>query len=445
MKKSRGASSAGLAQRVCALQFAVLSVVILALLLGSCGSDKARYGVVLLSPNEDALSTGSTVRLTDRSDINETYTVTSSDSDERFEIATWRVKGFTDSSKAEQYAREYAPNVNLYANNLHDGLAVREEPDIDSPRVYKLRKGQKIKILEKAKAETIGSHAGHWYRVLTTDGTAGYCFDHYLEIYDTTNVQEESEDPDITRLREKLSRTYRPAGFRSMMEAGHIKLDQFDPQYGLFTELEENSIRIRMFEYTHTFTFEEIEKEGPDTFTLAGAGVQVQLKAEDEIQLVYTKENRNYATSFVYIDQETIETRIKEERERRQKAYSRLQEAGPVFNSSAYGRIEFSGEGGLRWERYDRLVPRVIPGGSSGSGTVRFNHFLAEPLKNKYEGAFSLTLGSYPDQPLVFMYRLEEGKLNLEYVPGEKIKGRVIQERASYPLIMVFFAAGQQS
>jgi hypothetical protein len=312
--------------------------------------------------------------------------------------------------------------------------------------VYKLRKGQKIKILEKAKADTIGSHEGHWYRVLTLDGVAGYCFDHYLDIYDATAEETETENPALARLREELSKSYRPADFRDMSESGRIRFDRFDPQYGLSVDFEARTIRVNMYTYTHTFDFEAVEQTGENSFFFAGAGVKLTLKAEETLQLVYTRDNKNYSPSFVRMGEEEIRSLIEEERKRREQAYEDLRSAGPRYSSSAYGQLSFTGEEEFTfsWKDYGRLVPRVIPSGTSGSGTVRFGYFLSDSLKQEYEGVIALDFRELSAEPLLFMYSLEDGQMKLEHVTREKVDDGLVQERSSYPLIMAFFTQTEQ-
>jgi hypothetical protein len=143
------------------------------------------------------------------------------------------------------------------------------------------------------------------------------------------------------------------------------------------------------------------------------------------------------------MEQEELTSLIEEERTRREEAYAELRSGGPLYTSSAYGRLEFTGNRGFQWEQFGRLVPRIIPSGSSGGGTVRFDHFLDSSLKQEYSGVFSLRFREL-SEPLIFMYTLDEGRLKLEHVTEEKIDQRVVQERASYPLIMAFFSQGER-
>src|SRR6056297_2740232 len=110
------------------------------LLLSTCTGGTIGYGVVLLSPDTNAIETGALVEIKEKSDINDTYTVGYPDSQETYEIDKWRVDAFEERSTAASRAEEYEQVKNLFARNLRDGLAIREQPDISAHRVYKLRK-----------------------------------------------------------------------------------------------------------------------------------------------------------------------------------------------------------------------------------------------------------------------------------------------------------------
>ena len=117
-------------------------------LLSACSGGGIGYGVVLLSPDSNALMTGSFVTVKEKSDINNTYKIEQPGSQQIFEIDTWRVEVHEKESEARARADAYNEYETLFARNLRDGLAIREEPSINSNRVYKLRKGQEIKIIE---------------------------------------------------------------------------------------------------------------------------------------------------------------------------------------------------------------------------------------------------------------------------------------------------------
>ncbi len=405
----------------------------------SCGFGPIGYGVMLLSPNGDVVTTGAVVEVEEKSSLNETYTIAASDGSELVEIDMWRVAFFDKREKAEDYAEAYEEYVDIYAKNTRDGLAVREKPDVSSPRVYKMRKGQEVKILDREEEQvTVGSQSGYWYEVLTKDGAQGYCFDPYLKIYDIDAAPVEDEAPDLSRVREVLERTYRPVDFELMQEKGHIKLDKFSEDYGFFPYPEEKRLEVKTFDYSHSFEYEEIEKQSERSYLFSGSGVELRIDDEKHITLIYTKEDRNYSPGFVLV--ENIEEIREKEMERRRGLLEELVERGPSYHSSAYGTIRFSENGSFTWERFERLVPRIIPQSSRGRGDIRFDHFVGSEVGGAYKGAFSLDFTGTDGKPPVFLYALDGGKLTLEYVSERNIENRVVLQRNASPLIMAFFS-----
>lgn len=420
------------------------SLLLFTLIFSACGGGAEGYGVVLLSPNEDVVDHGTFVTVEKSSSISETYTITIPEESGSFEIDMWRVAFFDKKSGASKYADSYAQYRNLFAKNLRDGLAIRQKPDVTSPRLYKLRKGQNVKILDKIEEEVeVGSHTGHWYEVLTRDGVSGYSFDHYLEIYDADAAPVEDDTPDMRKIREILSRTYRPVDYEKMKENGRIDLSRFTEDYGFFPDPEEKRFRVRTFTYTHTFTYDEIEKQSESNYLFKGAGVELRTDDENHITLIYSREDQNYSPGFTLIEE--IEEIRKKEIERREELMRELVEGGPSYHSSAYGTILFNEDGTFEWQRFDRLVPRIISSPDYSGGMVRFNHFVGPDIENEYTGAFALNFESAAneapagEEAPVFLYSLSEEKLTIEYVSAKNIEKKLVKRRNASPLIMVFF------
>ncbi len=434
------AEDATVTRRVILVLAAVLT---LSIALVSCGTGTLGYGIVLISPDTQALQTGAVVKVLEESDINATYVVESADSGEQYELDRWRIELFEDQETARGRANSYAEYVPLYARNLRDGLAVREEPNINSNRVYKLRLDQEIKILQRTgSAEQVGTHQGYWYKVLTTDGVQGYCFDYYLDIYDITAEAEKPEGPDLSILNSALEQVYRPEAFKGMIESGQIFLDRFTKEYGLFADLEQKRIRVVLFEKSYIFDFTEIRQTTDSRYLLLPADVEIIIRSEETIQLVFTIDDRTYDPVFVSLEEETIDDVRTAEIERRADLLTELIENGPLYTSSAYGSIRFLEDGGFTWERLDRLVPSIIPGTDFSGGTVSFDHFLSKEFSTSYDGVLAFRFRQTPDRPITLLYTLDGSSLKLEYVPERNVNDRIIQRRSSSPLIMAFF--GQQ-
>ncbi len=427
--------------------FKLFNLVFAVIIIGfftACTGGGLGYGVVLLSPDSNALETGVLVKVKEKSDINNTYKVQRPDSNESFEIDTWRVEVFEKRSQAEARAKEYNSYVDLYARNLRDGLAIREEPSIDSNRVYKMRKNQEIKVLDATDVrEEIGGHEGVWYHVLTKDGAQGYTFDYYLNIFDITAEPEVQQGPDLSPIQSMLERTYRPDSFEAMQEKQQIKLERFTTDYGLFSNLKDKNITIRLFKSTYTFEYDEIRRLSEDRYAFVPAELELIIRSEDTLQAVFTREDKTYDPTFVYYEEEKIKEIRENEQERREKLYETLRENGPLFTSSAYGEIEFIEDRRFSWRNLERLVPSIIPDSSYREGALSLDFFLTPELRSKYAGVIAFHFEQAPNTPVLFLYSLDGNALKLEYVPERNSDEKVIQQRSSSRLIMAFF--GQNS
>ncbi len=408
-------------------------------LLFGCSIGPEGYGVLLLSPNEAVIETGSLLTIEKSSSLHETSTVTADEGSEKIEIDRWRIEFFDRKEKAEEFYKAYAEYRTVFAENLKDGLAVRKEAEVSSQRVYKLREGQELKVLGRSGEEvSVGANNGYWYRVLTRDGVQGYCFDHYLDLFDAQAAPSEDEGPDLSKVRRVLSRIYRPIDYEMMREQGHIKLEKFTSQYGFFPDPEENQLRVETFDFSHEFSYKELQKQNERSYLFTGAGLELRIEDDTHITLIYTKDDVNYAPGFVIV--ENIDEIRQEERKRRKELLDRLVQSGPVFSSNAYGELSFSESGNFRWERFDRLVPRIIPSSDYREGTVFFDHFLGEETAGGYDGALRLDFTAPQGPGIVFLYRLEGEKLSFEYVSEKDIEDKVVLQRNASPLIVVFFS-----
>jgi len=260
-----------------------------ALLFSTCSGGAIGYGVVLLSPDTNAIETGALVEIKEESDINDTYTVGYPDSQETYEIDRWRVEAFEERSAAASRAKEYKQFKDLFARNLRDGLAIREQPDISANRVYKLRKDQELKIIEQTdKQEQIGGHDGTWYKVMTKDGTQGYSFDYYLNVFDITAEPEEQQGPDLTLLRETLEKSFHPESFKEMQEKQQIDLERFSTNYGLFSDMDKQSITIRLHNMTYSFEYDEIKRINEKRFAFIPSELELIVRTEDRVQAIFS-------------------------------------------------------------------------------------------------------------------------------------------------------------
>lgn len=412
---------------------------ILALLTISCGPSSIGYAVLLLEEEGAEAETGAILPVLEESEIRDSYSVETPQGSSA-ELKKWRVAFFKDENQARSFRDAYTPWLNYYADNRKDGLAIRQEPTIESPRLYKLREGQNLKVLGRtAEKATVGEYDGYWYQVLTDDGVSGYCFELYLDIYDyqvrAREGESEEQDPLLDSFMEKA---YRSQEMVDLLRAGTLDLNRFRTRYGLFPDPGNSTIHLVTPDFQKSFLYDSIDRSPSGRYLFTGSGLQITIKAENSIVLHYEKNDRDVAEDYYYIDK--ITTLIDEERERRDELYSTLQEMGEL-SSSAYGSLTFSEERIFQWRDFDRLVPEIIPAGISGTGTVSLDVLVAPSLRQSYDGVLALSFDGLETGPLYFLFDRGAGTLKLVYQPRGFVRDNLIREESPSPLVIFMTAA----
>ncbi|MDR2900100.1 MAG: SH3 domain-containing protein, partial [Treponema sp.] len=156
------------------------------------------WGVLLWSSEDPAIPSGTLLPVYIRSNIDQVWVVgipdeyrEGEDSIDKYEVRLWELEFVGNKKAAEERAVEFAEYAQTYAETLQDGLPIRESPENNARRVYRLRQGQIIKVLNKTTGViAVGASGdplpGDWYRVLTSDGSIGYCFSYRLRLFDQT-------------------------------------------------------------------------------------------------------------------------------------------------------------------------------------------------------------------------------------------------------------------
>ena len=98
------------------LYFTVLLLIIL--LLISCGKKSIGYGTILWSGNEEIFSTGETVEIISQSDLADVYLVKNKDSKDPVQLERWRIAFFDELSQAKEYSGKIMKYRTIFARNL---------------------------------------------------------------------------------------------------------------------------------------------------------------------------------------------------------------------------------------------------------------------------------------------------------------------------------------
>lgn len=414
------------------------------LMFVSCGGRPEGFGIVRWSPEEELVASGDLVPVYEESAVNGTYTIGIPQTKKRLSLEMWRIDYYKRKKDAEEAARRYSEWANKIGVVENDGLPIREEPEAEALRLYKLRINQKIKILSRQDPAVIEDGlTDHWYKVLTDDGTIGYCFGYFLTITPIgTDTTVRTETKTLPRIEEILSKEWRPESYRTMIDQNRIDLERFTAGYGLFPYPEKKQIRLVNENRDILFTYSDIETNATGDYTFIDTTLQIDSISESKIEITYFLEDTKYMQTFVDLTI-AVEEVIHEEKLRRKKIYETLTEEGNILTSSAYGTITLKKGGEFTWEDYRKLVPQIIPVDAGEGGTIEFSLFLEKELKQKYDGAVSFHFeGVPPEKRTDFLFVRENGGVKFYYVPPDDIEEKVIMKENPFPIIIFFTVQG---
>jgi len=433
------------ALRVSALLFAV-SIVL------SC-SPYIGYGVVNWSVPDHDLHAADVVPVYIQSNIGGVYVIgTGPEREDRIEVPLWQITLHKSKSKARKAAARLEEYRYTYASVKIDGLPIRAEPENTSRQVYRLRQGEIIRIVRKGKGvPVIAGNApleGDWYEVLTGDGSSGWCFSYNLSLYDErddapveTAQEETGPDPYRGYL---VSQIWYPDHYRVMLSEKRVDIDRVNPQWGFFPGEESHVARIATAEGVHTFEHTGIVKTGDRTYRFEGTTLTAELRRKSALVVQYTDDRGMPQVFYFTTLDKTPEEIIEAEQERRLEVFESLRAKGPRFISGNYGVLQILEDSRFLWSGYELLSPATIPAGSGGSGVVELRCFLADSLKQDYDGVLTLRFGS-TDSRVHFLYALTSTGLKLEPVHASNVKDALVTARNLNPTVLFFTpAAGEE-
>ncbi|MHC6204454.1 SH3 domain-containing protein [Breznakiellaceae bacterium SP9] len=370
---------------------------------------------------------------------------------DKFEIPLAQLELIGSQKNALERAAKFAEYARTYAETLQDGLPIRDQPDNTARRVYRLKLGEVIKILDKANGNPAVSTTGEplpgsWYRVLTEDGNSGYCFSFRLRLFEhvggpVTAVKEEKPEEVDTELERVLSLAWYPEVYGTMMSTRRLDLEQLSRHWGFYPGADTGTARILVADHDLTFSYSEIVKNGTRAWSFKGAQLQMTLQSDTVLAVTYSAQGSAMQTLLFINIERDIDDIIVQESARRDNLFGAIFRSGPEYTSNNYGTIRFREDGQFTWTGYNLLIPQVIPPTVLGSGNVDMRLFIGTALRERYNGAFTLIFEGVDgrDTPVNFLYSLDSEGFRMEYIPVDNIEGIVVNSRASSPLILYFF------
>ncbi|MDR1249184.1 MAG: SH3 domain-containing protein [Treponema sp.] len=439
-------------------------MVFFGLLLGSC-SRLLGWGVLLWSTEDPAIPSGTVLPVYIRSNIDQVWVAGIPDAyrkagqeKNKFEIPLWQLELSGGRGAARRRAAEFAEYARFYAETVQDGLPIRSDPDNSARRVYRLRMGQIVKILAWVEGNPAISAAGEplpgdWYRVLTEDGTVGYCFSYRLKLFEHTGGPlaitpavpgPPQEDPELDQL---LSQSWHPDWYGTMISSRRIDLEDLRERWRFTPGADTGIAHLYLPTVDRSFSYTGIQNIGSRAWRFEGAPLQMRLQSDTVLTVQYT-ENGGALRSAIFVSLPMeLEDLISQETERRLALFRNLYALGPSFQSTNYGVLSFSENSRFVWTGNGILIPQIIPASALGSGSVDMGLFLGRDLEQRYTGAFILRFDGIngPGAAVHFMYTVDDQGIRIEYVPPENLEGVTVARRAATPMIIFFFKTERQT
>jgi len=434
-------------------RFFLLTTFIL-ILFSSC---KLGYGVLLWSTEDPVILSGTILPVYIRSNIDQVWVVgvpesyrQDKKSNNKIEIPLSHLNFTNSKKKARTLAAEFEYYAPIYAENLQDGLPIRDNPDNGARRIYRLRTGEVIKILEKVEGNPPISASGaplpgDWYKVLTHNGVTGFCFSFRLKIFNHhdgpiqavygTRV-EAAPDPDLDMI---FSKKWSPESYLQMINTRRININELEKNYRFDPGQDTGIAKIILPDMEMEFIYEGILPDGERAWRFEGTNLQMSLRTNTTLAVQYMEDTGLKRTLLFVALSADIEDLIMQENARRESKYAAIYNQGPVFTSNNYGTITFTQAGAFTWTGFDLLVPHIIPNDIKGEGHVYMDLFITPSFEERYNGAFTFRFNDSSKLKIRFMYSLDNQGLRLEVLPDFAVEDITVTRRALSPVVLYFF------
>lgn len=413
-------------------------IILLAVLsITACSPRYQGYAVVIWPATESGISAGTQAPVI--AGLEQEY-LSLSVNNEPEDVEAWRVLVFEEQAAADDFAAQFDGWTDSYAVSLRTALPVRERADSSSTRIYRLREGEVIKILDRSEETSDqGSLSDYWYRALTREGTIGWVFGHYLELTGASGRSDRvstDREASVELLQDIAEVSWRPEYYDEMLSSGHIDLERFSTRFGLFVDGENNEIRLVLPSFQRTYAYRDFSSPAQNQIRFIGTSLELSLVGERAMEAFYTMDGRDRSETFVRFEEDIAEI-VSAERERRSRELEQIVNRGNGLASSAFGEMRLTDRGAVTWTGFERLVPTVLPSSFTGSASLEFSLFLSDELRGKYDGAMLMRLG--PGETTACLYTILDDGLRLTYIPTNLInESNVVTDEPVSPVVMFY-------
>lgn len=407
------------------------------------------YSVVLWNMPEHNVADGTIIPVYIKSNVSHVYVVRLPGEKEKVEIPLWQISEPQSHHKAKKLVAKYKAYEHVYARCTLDGLPIRADRVNTAKQVYRLRKDEVVRPLyeESGAAVMTGKNAieGKWLRVLTKEGTMGWCFSYNLKLFKmnadgtvaegSDNSSTEVSDETLEKL---LAAKWYPESYSSMIQSGNIDLQNMNKSFGFDTGVDSNKVAMRLNDLDVEYEYAGVTKTDDNVYKFNDTPFQVTVRSDSFIVVQYTDDS-GIPKSYNFITlEDDIEALIAEEVERRSEEYLSLRQLGPDFRSGNYGTLTFEESNGFKWTGYDLLVPSLIPNSAQSDGKVQLKYLLDKSLKSNWDGVLTFVFDGMENE-VNFLYKKESNGLRLEDATHADFEGNTVESRDTNALV-IFFA-----
>ncbi len=379
-----------------------------------------------------------------KSNINKVYVVEVPETGEKAEVPFWKIELFRRRGDAESRASAFGATARLYALTLRDGLVLRKEPRNLSDQVYRLRRDQVIKLLQKTEGEAVLTGGqplpGDWYLAMGEDGTRGYVFSNQLQVYDETSPPPQASKPAADaglELEALFVKSWRPAYFRTMIEQSRVDLQRLAPHYGIFVDGVRRQIRIEYPGASRFFNYSNIRREPDGGFRFEGLPLVIRFREDGLLDVTIESDYGAGTYAFEHFDQDIREI-VRREELRRRSVLEGIIARGERFVSEEWGALTLTRTGRFTWAAYERLVPEAIPEYSGDVGVADPGLFLGPALEGVWDGGLVLTFDGGQKPRADFVYRITPEGLTLQLVRPIDKEWAVVNTLSEPALVLEF-------
>lgn len=431
--------------------FSAVAIAFFAMVFTACSDRIIGYSVVLWDIPEQGIISGDVLPVYIKSNISHVY-IAGTEDGEKIEIPLWKMTEPVKKRKVQNVESKYHEYIRTYAHVKTDGLPCRAEPVNTAKQVYRFRKNEIIKVLYKGEGQAPMSGGeplpGQWYRILTSDGTEGWCFSYSLNLFqlddngNPVNSEQIVMEEDVDEVFNNLTaNTWYPESFRAMIDNKDFDLSLFNSAYKFVIDLENNKVILNTDEIHESWNYNGYKKLSHNEYDLNDMPVKVVARKEDFTVVRYTDSSgKPVDLTFITLgEEEDVDELVKEEKERRADEYNRILAQGPKFSSSTYGELSFTRDGTFKWTGFDLLVPSVIQSLEKTAGTVSVKYSVSKEIAKDYDGVLTFKFQGIKNE-VNFFYKVEAGGLRLEDTTTALMEddSHQFKERGNSPVIMYF-------